>query len=67
LGDDESVLFGLLDEAEQERDGHVRHGDRPRHAGVCRRQVVEQIDAELSHDLVLVTVEFLGQHSDQLF
>jgi len=65
LSDHQSILFGLLDEAQQERD-RVRHTDDPRQTGVCCGEVVEQVDAELPHDLILVSVQLLGQHPRQL-
>ena len=53
LSHDQSVGLGLLDEANQETDRVVLQGDGSRHAGVGLGEIEQQVDGELSQDLVL--------------
>lgn len=55
------VVLDLLDEADQQTDTGVLLADGAGHPAVRSREVVEQVDGELAHDLVLGPVELARQ------
>ena len=66
LCDNHCILFGLFDESQQKSNRLIGCRDSAGYSGVSSGQVVQNVDAKLPENLVLIAIEFPCQKFGQL-